>query len=616
MIRLTLTVGGETKTHDFQKPNVVIGDQGDLTLPNLEPIHVQITEDQGVFTATNQANDPFVSINSLPFRRKQLQQNDTIEIGEATIRFESTVEKKVVPEKITRPQQEELVQEILQKKLPSPKLSGERWQSHQQGRIHKTETDHFWDDWKVIAVLGCMVVMVITFIGAVALTRITEMNAEEEVIAAEGVSDIAMALMYAQVNNIQPRKHNWSDPEFVKNNLASLVTHDYPELSYINSCGRFTNCGYHLRTYTSNDFSQFLVIAQPAPSMYQWVAPRSAIVVDSKVMELRKIDDLKALNRMLVNPDSLEGPNAIEVTNLVMQGELIPLTTLATRRSYKGFTPPKALTLTHPGAENRIYNAPRYHQLGESIVQRSLFLMNNAEDQYEKSRLQQEIEVLAKLPSVVLYSSAGMETAMEMQRALTMVAPHEKFLTGYLKFNPKGNLISSHLIMDQAIQPVIPVIPKREFSVSKILAEAAQKIIQEALQPSNVEVKLEALRKERETLLHPTAYAISEQLQLALTFPDLVSSEQLQKLFQDFLEKDEELSAKITHALEDLQEEQLLPQDEFAQAVHQAGLTRWLQTTEETPDLEEENTLFHAEGEETLSDEVAMDSMDLSQRPF
>lgn len=307
------------------------------------------------------------------------------------------------------------------------------------------ERKYQWGFW--IGVIVALFTLLALILSAI-YVHMMEKTEEEEIKAAEGVADVSMALKYAQIYHIKPLKQNWSDPEFLKNSLTSVLPHEYPSLANIDAHGQFTNTPYMLRLYTSSDFSQFLVIAQPAPSMFQWFFPKDAIVVNSRYMEMRKVSDFRTLNRLLVSADNLEGENAQEITQLVKQGKLIPLSFLVSKNREQEFSPPKALAWLRPGAENLIYNAPRYYQFGEAIMERAVSLVEAPGSSYEVSRLKQEMGTIAEMPNMLLYSSNGMQFAMEAQKALAIFVPNIKFMAAYLTFSPKGKMLNSHLLID------------------------------------------------------------------------------------------------------------------------------------------------------------------------
>lgn len=321
-----------------------------------------------------------------------------------------------------------------------------------------------------VALLG------ITAIGAALIFLwMSDQSDKEEINAAKGVADVAMALNYAQIKHIQPQNQNWSDPEFIKNNLTAVIASRYTSLADFDAHGQFTNCPYMLRIYTSSDLSQFLVIAQPAPSLLQWLIPKTSIIIDSRAMEMRKIKDLKSLNRLLVNANTLDGSNAAEVSNLIRQGGLIPLINLVIKGENQGFSPPKALSLLRPGAENLVYNAPRYYPLGEEPMKKSLDLLEKPASSHEVAMLQQELSSLGKLPNLILYSSSGIQNAIQSQKALSTLYPKEKFLIAYLQLNSKGHVVNSHLVMDETTQD-IAISDNNRNAVTKLTTDNAQRL--------------------------------------------------------------------------------------------------------------------------------------------
>lgn len=534
MIKLTFSPEKNPITRTYKKSCVIIGNGShqdcDVVLPDesLEQIHLKIFEQEGQYIVLNQANDPFVTLNGMPFGKKTLRTNDILQVGNTRMRIElgaleiaegpakimdttheipKVVENFIEPEKITDPfpliddsesidasalmdEVEQLSIEKAQELQPPPPLKpnkieepqnlaapyqikipkepeipfkkknteyflsefdeeNENWKFEKEEKpVIAEETKESGFNWKLIIGIILTLLFVFAAIATSLYMRVSDKSGEEENKAAEGVSDVAMALTYARINHIKPQKHNWSDPDFLKNNLAAVLTSDYPSLANIDSHGQFCNCNYILRIYTSSDFNHFIVIAQPSPSLKQWLIPKDAIVVDSKLMELRRVGNLKALNRLLVNPNVLDDEGAEDVTELIRQSELIPLATLAARKKDKWFSPPKALTLIRPGAQNLIYNAPRYYHLGEGLIKRALNLMENPGSSHDINRLKQEIEMMSNLPNMVLYAAWGIQNALDAQRALATFAPQGKFLTAYFQYNSKDEIVGSHLIMD------------------------------------------------------------------------------------------------------------------------------------------------------------------------
>lgn len=572
-MKLKLTISNETRTLHYEKGTVVIGSGGshhaDLVIPGLQPVHVRFVDQNGQYYAINEANDPFVSLNGLPFRKKIILDNDFLELApKITLLIEDlgsapvpTVETHIVaaPERKLKPIKINDLEEESEAVKPLPK-----------GKIGGLGTTPFYKNFKMVFILAGMAIIFFTFIIGGLYTKATEHSLEEEIVAAEGISDIAMALMYAQVNHLKPKKHNWSDPDFIRNNLNAVITHDFPALSNIDSHGQFATTPYILRTYTNTDFSHFIVIAQPSPGMTQWLVPRTAIVIDSKLMQLRKIKDLRTLNRLLVNPTILDGEQAESVTALIKQGELIPMASLAARRTKQGFTPPKALALFYPGAENRIYNAPRYYQFGQSIVQRALRAEES--NHHERIRLQQEMEILSLLPNMVLYSSNGMEVAMETQKRLTRIYPETKFISGYLKFNNKAHLISSNLLLDSDVALNPTAQEEREWSVGHY-----NPLLQTDSTPKKMKVRLQEMLAERRTALQPYLDKVVKAIGCCVNSSAPTSTVELDSAIAEYKEFSRKEDHKLRDKLGELYYETLpLPYDRFVNMLIETDMYYWI----------------------------------------
>lgn len=575
MIKLVVNPHKEPTRHIFNKPVVIIGDSKrhnvDLSFSqeNLEPIHVKIEEQNGRFIATNEAHDPFVTLNGIPFGKKFIFPNDILEIGSTQIQVEELVigtqkdrgvidTAKELPELLDRVLMQKSKEAVknaqgvssadlagseiffdddkldfnLEQELeqldkwfkgtdqPDPTSSGGSdlnaditrekneffnepvdqpaeneennrnsatpFQSEQSNISAKqpvasspppykqTIKDLYFKDaedsdqqdaipaarveqpavtgttdWHTIWTILFGIVAVITLIALLLYANASGKSEDEELRTAESVADVAMALAYAQLNNIVPQNQNWSDPEFLKNNLTAALSSQYPAFVHIDSHGQFINSPYLLRIYTDSDLSNFLIIAQPVPNLLHWLIPRSTIIVYSKDMELRKTLDLKTLNRILIN-SSLDGAAANEVSLVASKAKPIDLSSISKRQQKLGFSPPKALALMRPGAENKIYNAPRYHRFGESVLIKALALSENKEDTNEILLLKNEIDTLKRYPDFVMYSSKGMKSAIEAQKALAVFDSDTQFLIAYLQYNTQGAVQSSHLLMDNS----------------------------------------------------------------------------------------------------------------------------------------------------------------------
>jgi hypothetical protein len=332
-----------------------------------------------------------------------------------------------------------------------------------------------------------------------------------------------------------------------------------------------------LRIYTNSEISRFLVLAQPAPSLLQWLVPKYTVIIDSCSMEMRKIKDLKSLNRLLVNTNTLDGVHAEEITALVQKGELIPLQSLISNKDNEGFCPPKALGFIDPIAENLIYNAPRYYCLGENLIKKSQqFLVE--ETQHNAAHLIHEIFALKKLSHLVLYSSGGVQSAVEAQKTLSTLAPKEKFLIAYLHLNGIGKISSSHLLMDDstienAQGQALPLLSSTLDSPP--ILEPLQKNQFRSSHRGNDPLlfKLSEISSLHQHLLHSVTNEMIALLkkQAKSSQPDFLSH--FIELQKRLLEINEELKINAHYKLETiLKESYLIPAESFVQLIKEEGL--------------------------------------------
>lgn len=588
MIKLTLfTNKTPSEFYAFDQAIVYIGGESgsaDITLADekLLAIHLSIEEINGRFIAVNIANDPFISINNLPFGKRVLHDGDTLQIGEKTFHFEGTPSEK--PSKPTPLQQSappsvsstpqlivltegRQLEELLENKVEvqrealrdallvqEDKLeeeegkgsfsyaemedlfrqveeleggedessSGEEYiqEPHleedvvqealieeeadalqQEAPAEETiiqdpfleedlvqealvEEDIVQEDIKDLPAtfnLGSgaednvdqvplvdtgaaasklsrwLIVLFLLFLFILGIFFAKKFYADlvaqakiEELHAAEGASDIAMALLYAKIHKVQPQNHNWSDVNFLRNNLASILpaaSHDTSSWAVAHDS---EDSPYSLRIYTSVNLSRFLVIVQPKASIHQWLVDRPAIAVDSEEMLLRKTLQFKELNRLLLDPDLFAKEKEALIGGLLHQFDLIPLDLLAkTMQERSQYQPPKALAMLRPGAENKIYNAPRYYLFGETLVEKAsgLFSTVGLAGPEQPSFTSIEVEALTPPPDMVFYSSLGMRQARRNQEILQRLSPADDVLTAYLRFNSDDKLVGSHLLI-------------------------------------------------------------------------------------------------------------------------------------------------------------------------
>lgn len=162
-------------------------------------------------------------------------------------------------------------------------------------------------------------------------------------------------------------------------------------------------------------------------------------------MLLRKTFQFKELNRLLIDPELFTEGKEHQIGELLHKFEIIPLEQLTRSTPERSqYLPPKALALLRPGAENKIYNAPRYFLFGEALVEKASALFPLEGSHNEMQVL--DAETLTPLPDMVFYSSAGLAQAQKNQEILHKLSPTTQVLTAYLRFN-EGMLVGSHLLI-------------------------------------------------------------------------------------------------------------------------------------------------------------------------
>ena len=90
----------------------------------------------------------------------------------------------------------------------------------------------------LLTIAAFILASLILFAGGIYLTMSEQID-EEEIKAAEGVADVALALTYAKLNRETPQKMDWSDPNFLNRMLLSVVSNQYPIATTIGSTGQF-----------------------------------------------------------------------------------------------------------------------------------------------------------------------------------------------------------------------------------------------------------------------------------------------------------------------------------------------------------------------------------------
>lgn len=462
-----------------------------------------------------------------------------------------------------------------------------------------TEPSHLAQAWKWIIFFIISILAISGLVGTVIYFSFSDRVEAQEIKAAQGVSDFAVALTHAKLYRLKPHNQNWADADFLKNNLLTILPDTASYANQMDAQGQFNCCPYTLRIYTNSDLSHFLLIAQPAPSILHWLIPKSTIVVDSSSMELRTLKDLRSLNRLLANPDPLEGINGKEISTLVKQGGLIRLSTLAAEANQPDFAPPKNLGWVKPGAENFIYNAPRYYRLGQSLMQKAINLSTAKGTSQEVAALKQDVESFSNLNHFVIYADQGRKFALLTRQSLATFAPSDKLLFGYLLFNNQGKIYQVHLLKeDEELKDPISLLSRDKDSEQIALGGTKIDFKDRQLADNTqhvdfnhpIYIQLQALTMARENELTPLSTALHNLLNHELHHPNNNFQIEFQTLSHTYLMADAKHRQLIKEALEILYHQyEDMPANQFIAFVKQLRLDQLIQQDDQTFSLADEN---------------------------
>lgn len=605
MIRLTLNAKSDPEIHVFYQETILIGSDPtlvDLLLigPEVQPVHLKISMQNEIPTIINEASDPHVVLNGHPFTRKLLNSGDVIALQQTIILFENLQSTDVIED----PLQNKMVQSLLEiqgKKessssvypfslFESQKESGpsvslkddylKDLDDENQKELKSTQTneipsDHLYQAWKWIFVFIFSSIFIFGGIGLAVYLAVSDRMEANEIIAAQGVSDIAMALTHAQLHHVNPHNQNWSDIEFLKKNLQSILPNTHSYASQIDSQGQFHCCPYSLRIYTSSDLSRFLLVAQPDPGLLYSLIAQTLIVLDSDLMELRIVKDVRGLNRLLANRDPLDGSSGKEITELIKLGRLIRLSTLAEESVHLDFAPPKNLSWVRPGSENYIYNSPRYHRFGFSTIQKAIALSSSKAASQEVEALKREVEIISSYSDLILYTDQGKKSAELARQGIASFAPSDALLFGYLYFNAQGKIHQVHLLKDdeevKEVESVVGFIDvsqlpslqnSLEIGIKEEVGKNIEKEIVDITHP--IYIQLQSLLAKRKNELQPAASAIYLLVQQDFTHPKAQFQIEFQNHVHSYLIANTSYKKLIEETLEELRGQYLdMPAAEF-----------------------------------------------------
>lgn len=522
MIKITVKSKESSRSYEFYKKEISIGSSElepcDLTLPyeRLQPEHIRIEEEKDRFIIRNIANDPFITLNNLPFGRRIINDQDVVEIGGTLIHFEGVLTPEghdandfpllstkgalgaivedamertgmVIPDDEEIEQEEEIkalmeeYQEIeseftLQEDIPRAEEEAPPPQKQQKTPVildlsdndqepfpfktrqedeenieSKEENGSFFQDIplkiKIIGITLLMALFIMLMVLAGAFWKFKKESEHKVIQVSRAVADISLALTYAKIHHITPLQHNWSSPQFLKSSVASSLSPYHFSNLKLEGNGKIHE-DYLLRIYTNKENSRFVIIAQPEPSVFHNFMIPDSLVVDSSLMTIRRVNDLKALNRLLIDPEQLHSPGRDEVAQILKSHQIVSMDSLADDQNINGFKTPDHLKERYPGAENYIYNSPRYSQVGERIMSDAIEISTNPANSSEIRKIKDMLGTVSKLPFSVIYTTKGKDHAVNAKIAIATLH-QEPPLVAYIDYNPISHAITSTLVREE-----------------------------------------------------------------------------------------------------------------------------------------------------------------------
>lgn len=581
MISLRVRDSLKTRHLHFSKSPIVIGKATEkgpdvpLSSPTLKMCHVLIMEKEGKYTISNEANDPFVTLNGLPFGKRTLKQGDKLTIHEVEI-FVENFALDVVSEHEASSSLSPHFHEASELSTPLP--DGDR---PAKEIPHEELKDSLTPPWKKYQNQGAFFTICLLILGlaifSMAHLAIREKGTEQELQAGRGIADAGMAFLQARLYRENPLQHGGLNNDFLKENLSSVLAEQFRPLCELDAQGRFVECPYILRFYTTENRSRFLLVAQPTSGFFDWWIRKGAIVLDSQEMTIRKIANVKELNRLLVNRGTLDEIDSHALQTMIQHGDIVSLADLGKDEKYHEFSPPEGLAFIQPGAENFLYNAPRYYKFTEDVVDLAAAWQPGNKEQ-EDHQLRERLRPLFALPQLVLYTTQGMEVAIQAHRGLSFVAPTEGYLLGYLTLNPDTKkILRAQLLMTKNSRD--PDLAMNSPPPSEIAASFPPPTSSQVPKQEKTEwfKRMKMLAYARQQALEPYLEEMTLLLDHHLQEVDPLFKDRFHLLLLTYEQVDVEQQAKIRHAIpllykEYQKEDPEASSQKFLNYVQEAGL--------------------------------------------
>lgn len=367
-------------------------------------------------------------------------------------------------------------------------------------------------------------------------------NVAQEVTAARGLADVAMALTHARLGGRVPFNGNWTDSEFINFGMEATLSPEYRKLSPINENVEYKETPYFITVYATSNLDRFLALAVPQKTWQQWLAPKPILVIGSDQMEIRQMTRPRQWWTTLRDENSLDFVNAIDVNGLLSQEILVRLPSLNGDDRSQGFEAPSELALSFAAAENYVYNAPRYYKFTQSVAKKlTSFYDDGAVSLEEIEALKLNCSRLAQLPHMTLYSLEGSQGARKLSEGLTTLEIGQGFYMGHLQLGEEDRLVDSAQLLPGALNRVIANEPAKE-------AEQKEEFETPAFTSSYTS------RLEEHTLFQKVRDAVqkrrSKLKKLSQDIVDLLEEHNLRNL-PDFEDRHHELTQRYQRAIEE-----------------------------------------------------------------
>jgi len=353
-------------------------------LPSLENEHVTIEcNEKGEHFVINKAQDPFVSLNKLPFGKRPIHSGDQLVVQDVC--FKILIEEVDDTEELLK-QVEALEDPVIQdteeqqdRQDPAPPVRIDRINTLDDQSLYPAYPARRSRILPILLLFFCTCILLLSFFWMVNI-----INKEDETIAAKAVADVGVALLYSSITS--------SEEIPIERVLARRFT-SYGDLS----SNEFAQTPYLLDVHFSDDRSRFILIARPRSSFWpafllRILAPQKekqeAIILDSNEMILRQTNALTPFDKFFEKHHSLNRYNTMEMTRLIETTSAVPLG--------EEFTP-----LDINGAY-RLYNLPRYYLFSET-------LSKNPTNQF------------LKLPELAIFSTKG---TRDLERSEILMRDH------------------------------------------------------------------------------------------------------------------------------------------------------------------------------------------------